>query len=260
MTNIICVDFDMTLFDHQYQKIPESALEALDHIRDRYKIVLASGRNFNEVQNLPMKDLLRPDGIIHSNGSVIEADGRILRESFLEKDLLRSVLLFAIEHGLCLGTLFEGNYYNTNPSALKKRWLQRGTVPVPSIRDARELFGKNIHSLFLNDTTDAAVIIERNFPSLRAPIMSKDGGADVIPRHISKAKGMDLLLEYWHQTYEDVAAIGDSMNDYELLQAASIGIAMGNAIEELKQIADYITSSIADDGIKNAVIYLENLN
>ena len=56
MTNIICVDFDMTLFDHQYQKIPESALEALDHIRDRYKIVLASGRNFNEVQNLPMKD------------------------------------------------------------------------------------------------------------------------------------------------------------------------------------------------------------
>ena len=178
----------------------------------------------------------------------------------MEKDLLRSVLLFAIEHGLCLGTLFEGNYYNTNPSALKKRWLQRGTVPVPSIRDARELFGKNIHSLFLNDTTDAAVIIERNFPSLRAPIMSKDGGADVIPRHISKAKGMDLLLEYWHQTYEDVAAIGDSMNDYELLQAASIGIAMGNAIEELKQIADYITSSIADDGIKNAVIYLENLN
>lgn len=260
MKKILCVDFDMTLFDHQTRKIPESALKALDGIRDHYKIVLASGRNFNEPQNLPVKNLIKPDGIIHANGSVVEADGQILKESFFEDDLLRSVILFAIEQNLCLGTLYKDIYYNTNPDALKKRWYLKGFTPFSSsIRDARELFGKKIHSLFLDDTVDAAALIAQNFPSLRTPVMSEKGGADVIPGDISKAGGMELLLKYWNQTYEDVAAIGDSMNDYELIQAASVGIAMGNAIDNLKKIADHITSSISDDGIKNAINYLENL-
>lgn len=149
MSKLLCVDFDMTLFDHQARKIPESALEALDRVRGSHKIILASGRNFNESQNLPMKDLLKPDGVIHANGSVIEADGCILQESFLEDDLLQSIILFAEQQELCLGTLFEGNYYNTNPAALEKRWFLKGFTPFTSIRNARELFGKKVHSLFL---------------------------------------------------------------------------------------------------------------
>ena len=50
----------------------------------------------------------------------------------------------------------------------------------------------------------------------------------------------------------DVYAFGDSFNDSEMLEEAGVGIAMGNAKEELKEIADYITSPIDQDGIWNA--------
>ena len=42
------------------------------------------------------------------------------------------------------------------------------------------------------------------------------------------------------------------MNDFEILQTAGLGIAMGNAMDELKEVADYVTSSVGEDGIWNA--------
>ncbi len=258
MSRILCLDYDNTLFDHGTNEIPESAMEAINRVRSDYKIVLATGRYFNDLRNRSMKEYIKPDAIIHANGSVIEVNGIILYESFLDMDLLQSVILFALEHDLCLGTFYRSNYYNTNPQKLKERWFLKGNNDDWIIRDARELIGKKVYSLFLDDTVEAAALIEKNFPALRAPIMSEEtGGADVIPRNISKAAGIKTLLDYWNQTYKDVAAIGDSMNDYELIKFASIGIAMGNAVSRLKEIADYVTTPISEDGIKNAIMYLE---
>ncbi len=258
MSKILCLDYDNTLFDHETREVPESALKAINRVREKYKIVLATGRYFNDSRNLPMKEIIKPDAIIHANGSVIEVNGEILHESFLNVDLLRSVILFALEQNLCLGTYYNGKFYNTNPLKLKERWFFKGNEKSPDIRDARELIGKKVYTLFLDDTVEAAALIEKNFPALRAPIMSEEtGGADVIPRNLSKAAGLKILLDYWNQTFEDVIAIGDSMNDYELIRFACVGIAMGNAVSKLKEIADYVTTPIAEDGIKNALIYLE---
>ena len=51
---------------------------------------------------------------------------------------------------------------------------------------------------------------------------------------------------------EDAVAVGDSMNDYEIIKEAGLGIAMGNAIEELKAAADYVTADIGEHGIYKA--------
>ncbi len=84
MSKILCMDFNMTLFDHQTRGI--------------YKFVLASVHNFNEMENLLMKDLLKLDGMIHANGSIVETNGHVLHEFFLKSDLLHSVILFALAH------------------------------------------------------------------------------------------------------------------------------------------------------------------
>ena len=47
-------------------------------------------------------------------------------------------------------------------------------------------------------------------------------------------------------------AFGDSMNDFEIVSRAGIGIAMGNSVEELKAAADYVTDPIDRDGVWNA--------
>lgn len=74
-------------------------------------------------------------------------------------------------------------------------------------------------------------------------------GGEISDRSISKASAMGHICEYYHAAPEDCIAFGDSMNDVEILQAAGIGIAMGNADEELKAVADRICESCGENGI-----------
>ena len=107
MIKVLCLDYDNTVFDHRAGKIPESAEKALEAVRGMCRIVLASGRFFNDVGNAPIKELIKPDGIIHSNGSMVEAEGLVLKETFLDPKLQKEVLDFAYSHELCLGGLYD---------------------------------------------------------------------------------------------------------------------------------------------------------
>ncbi|MCR4933696.1 MAG: HAD hydrolase family protein, partial [Lachnospiraceae bacterium] len=69
----------------------------------------------------------------------------------------------------------------------------------------------------------------------------------------SKAKGMRKLCEYLGADMEDTFAFGDSNNDLEMIEAAKVGIAMGNGTKEIKEAADYITDGIWEDGIEKAL-------
>ena len=258
MHKILCLDYDNTIFDHFSKKIPENTIKALDMVRSHFKIVLASGRYFNEAINQPILDIIKPDAIIHANGCVVEVDGKLLYETYLENALVEDLIHFALEHELMLGGVYDSCWYNTYPEKLKQRWSSKGNPPIMEIKEIAGLFGKKMYALFLDDTVEAAKLLEDNFPAIRAPIMSeKTGGADVIPHHISKAYGIQVLLEYWGMSFEDVIAIGDSMNDYEMVQQASIGIAMGNSVSRLKEVANYVTTDVNKDGIWNAFQHLK---
>ena len=114
-----------------------------------------------------------------------------------------------------------------------------------------------MHGLFLDDSVEAAKLIADRFPKLRTPIMSEErGGADVLPVFLSKAYGLQKLAEHWSIPMEETAAVSDSMNDYEMVREAGVGIAMGNAVSKLKEAADYVTADISEDGLKKAFEYL----
>ena len=81
-------------------------------------------------------------------------------------------------------------------------------------------------------------------------------GADIIERGNSKAEGLKRLCDYYGINLADTVAFGDSYNDIEIISEAGIGVAMGNAIEELKNAADFITDEVGKDGVYNACVRL----
>ena len=87
----------------------------------------------------------------------------------------------------------------------------------------------------------------------------KGGYFEVMPKGFSKASGMRFIAERLGIPMSLSVAIGDSSNDIPMLECAGIGIAMGNATEDVKSIACYITSDINQDGIKNALSWLNVL-
>ncbi|API93744.1 phosphatase [Virgibacillus pantothenticus] len=72
---------------------------------------------------------------------------------------------------------------------------------------------------------------------------------DIIPMGGSKAIGVQKLMEASGLAVEDTYAFGDGLNDMEMLKEIGTGVAMGNAIADLKQVADYITDDVDKDGL-----------
>lgn len=80
--------------------------------------------------------------------------------------------------------------------------------------------------------------------------------SDMLPRGSSKAVGVQKMLEKLGIPKENSYAFGDGTNDFEMLAFVGTGIAMGNAVPELKAIADYVTTSCSENGILDGLLNL----
>lgn len=75
---------------------------------------------------------------------------------------------------------------------------------------------------------------------------------ELLPKGMNKWIGLQSLLKSMNLSYRSCMAIGDGSNDYEMIKNAAVGVAMGNAVEEVKSVADYVVSSNDNDGIAEA--------
>ena len=76
---------------------------------------------------------------------------------------------------------------------------------------------------------------------------------DIIPKDGGKNKGIDAIINHFGIKLEETMAFGDGGNDIDMLKHAGIGVAMENGREDVKKIADFITTSVDDDGITYAL-------
>ncbi len=76
---------------------------------------------------------------------------------------------------------------------------------------------------------------------------------EVLPATVSKWQALERLMAAEGLTAEDVMAIGDDYNDLEMIRGAGLGIAMGNAVDVVRDAAGYVTGSNADDGVAQAL-------
>lgn len=80
------------------------------------------------------------------------------------------------------------------------------------------------------------------------------GGADILPKNGSKARGIADVCKALNVPIAQTMAFGDGLNDVEMLQAVGIGVAMGDGWPQLQAVADYVTGTIEEDGIRQALV------
>ena len=258
INGIVFFDLDGTLLDNHTDEVPKSALTALKELKaNGYKLVISTGRDMDTHYSVKYVDIVKPDGIIHANGNKITIDGKLIFKHVMDKALLRSIVDFAREHDLCVGTSVgqEDFYINHNKKikadSVYNKFINR------NFEDIEELFARDIDVCalsFAGDTEGEGRLLEQHFKTITLLPFNTGTGADIIEEGFTKADGMRRVCDYYGVPQTKTYAFGDSMNDVHIIREANVGVAMGNAEPAVKAAADYVTTAVDDDGIYNACV------
>lgn len=271
---IIFLDADGTLLHHE-GFIPQSALQACQLAqRNGHKIVLCTGRQKVEVYGDMLK--LDYDGMITGSGAHVEVNHQLLEERTFSKEQLHILLEYM--HKNDIDAIFEtteglvGNQktYDHLDQMIQKQckhlspelFAKHGLVQVQhnlKVTDAILEYPVNKISFLESDTSYQEIYdaLHRQFdlvPATFAPFGKESG--EISEKTITKATGMQSILNYFDRSAEDAIAIGDGFNDLCMFEVAKTSVAMGNAPIEVQKKADRVTTSLDNNGIYNAFIVL----
>ena len=243
-------DIDGTLLSHKTGVVPESTRQAIFKLRDKgIHAIICTGRDLVELEKLPLNDLPF-DGFLTLNGNLcLDENKQLFAGNEIdpgEVDILVRIFRASKIPFVLIGE--KNRYINyVDDIVIDTQANTKGTIP-----DIGEYKGEKIYQclafvkdrerLMLENMLDECIITSWN-----------ETGIDIISKHGGKAKGLEKFIEKYGLLRGETMAFGDGENDIDMIRYAGIGVAMGNAIKNLKSAADYITTDIDDDGIANAL-------
>lgn len=252
MIKAVFFDIDGTLVSFQTHRVPESAIDALAALqKNGIKTFIATGRQIHSIDNLGSLEF---DGYITLNGSYcLEGKDKVIYKRGIPAEDIRSLIRYQQEtEAFPCAFVYEDKITINFTNDDTHRVLRLLNFPDIPVKPLNEYEGKEVFQLIAFFKEGQEQRIMEAIPHCEStrwnPLFS-----DVVPKGNSKAVGMDQILAYYHIDLKDTMAFGDGGNDIPMLCHAGTGIAMGNAENEVKASADYVTSSVDDEGILKAL-------
>lgn len=248
---VVFFDLDGTLMSDDKTILP-STRQAVDALRQKGILtVVCTGRAPRMFQTLCEE--LGFDSYISMNGQHVVFEGTELYSNPMDREVLKECSELAKErgHGITYSN-FETFAVNTAEHPHVTASMGRLKLEYPPV-DAEIYSHSPVHQMQLYcEEAEAAEYMER-FPEYTF-IRWDECSIDMLPNGASKAVGIQKFLDHLNLPIENSYAFGDGANDIEMISTVGTGIAMGNAIPELKEVADVVTTSCTEDGILNGLL------
>ena len=283
---LVALDLDGTLFDNS-SRISKRNLTAIRSITDKgIHVVISTGRPF---EGIPF-DQIKGTGInyaITANGSGIYeiSTGKCLYENAMDEELVTPILNFLLTRDIHMDAFIGGKGYTPIQcveTAQKLTVPSESAVTRPKARPARssiknyiittrtrldnilQFIHENqlkVQKMTLNfyPAADGTLIDRetvRKFLVSNPSITTVCGGYNNLEftrADANKGVGLRKLAEILGVNPDATMAIGDTENDLAIIEAAGIGVAMGNATDAVKARADYVTTTNTKDGVAAAI-------
>lgn len=257
MGKLFFFDIDGTLVEcnKDILSIPLTTRRALKQLQNQGDdVFLATGRCrcfiLDGVMDYPFS------GYVTCNGAHVEYKGETIYKKVVSKEAIEKTHQLCIERNMTY--YFEGNDYiyvldrnNVMHVEFKENWGMKDSVIIDEF-DLAEI-ETYIGMIVVNSKDDIAYMKEVLSPYFDIQKHQSGTSFDLTLKGESKAKGIEKLVEALNQDMNMTVAFGDGCNDIEMLQRTGLGIAMGNAAKEAKEVANYVTSDVDNDGIVSAL-------
>lgn len=252
MIKAIFFDIDDTLMSHRLRDVPPSARDAFARLKEKGILrFAATGRHILELDELPVRDLTF-DGYVTLNGQLcFDAQRTLLYDCPMAPEDAET-LLEVFRHKETPLTLLESDRIYINFLTPAVRTAQQAiSSPVPPVG---VYTGNRIYQGIAYGREEEVQAMMERVPGCVMTAWNRYG-FDIIPRTGGKMVGIQHILEHFGITPEEIMAFGDGANDTDMLRYAGTGVAMGNACEEVRCQADYVTSGVDEDGIAQALAH-----
>lgn len=245
-TKIVFFDIDGTLIDMQRKKITAKTVEALQRLQaNGIRICLATGRSPVVLPQIPGVEF---DATLTFNGSLCyNREETIYSHPIAQEDVLRLIRnAAAMGRPVCVSTANRLAANGTDTDLAD--YFAIADEKVDIAEDFDEVCRENVYQLMMGCR-------KADYPAILNGVAGAqiaawwDRAVDIIPAGGGKGVGIEKVLAYYHLYKAEALAFGDGNNDTEMLQAVGTGVAMGNASQQLKAIADEVCGPVTEDGI-----------
>lgn len=285
MIKVIAMDMDGTLLSRENKILPQTKAKLMELQKQGIRLVLASGRSYCKLMDYAKELQMEKYG-----GFLLEVNGLALYDLQHQKRYVRSQMeqahvaeLFAYfkQWDVEFIAQFDDGMFDYNPPAVmqeKQRYRDAHQLPqdfpwtggafdllvdhrkgypkLTYIQDAQDIH-QPINKVSVTHHEELmAVVSEQAKQDLAGRYwvgMTSPKWLEIMLPGITKGSGLHWLSELLHIELSDIMAFGDGENDIDMLQEAGIGIAMGNAMDIVKQAADVVTGGNDEEGIAQAL-------
>lgn len=257
MTKVLFFDIDGTLTDTHggVLEIPAGAKKKMKQLqKEGCLLFIASGRPYAFIPKA-LSDF-GFDGMVLCNGAHVELEGKFIYHQPTDEIKMRRLIdlleennyeyIIETSRGAYLDSRYKGleKFFiscNINEDYLLTDFNKEDVIP-----DCLKLEA----SVPEESRSKIEQIIQKDF---NYDMHGTDNAFEIYSNIISKATGVHKVIEYLNLDIKDSYAFGDGLNDLEMIKAVGTGVAMGNAVDELKEISDMVCDTIHNNGLEKAL-------
>lgn len=239
-------DIDGTLVDPATGCISQRTRQALIGLKAKgIKVCVATGR---PPASLPDLSWLEFDCLLTTNGSLCYTPSAVIYSNPIPVESVQNILKNAAAIGrpvsIALKDRLAANGYDKDLAD----YYALSSLPLTVAENFDVLSREPVYQIMLGCREEERETVVRGVKGVQVAI-SWERAMDVIPACGGKGSAIQIALEYYHLDPSQAIAFGDSYNDIDMFQAVGTGVAMGNAAEALKTVADHICLPVSQEGI-----------
>ena len=254
---MVATDIDGTILRYTggFTKEVIDCIHSLE--KNGIKVVLVTGRMYRSSKKIADEIGLNTSIVAYQGGLVCNENGEVLYERYIPNETAKKIIDWAKTQNVHINFYMNDNLYVEEENEYTLKYATHQNIPF-YVTPFDELTIDNVNKVLLIDYHDSEKIsriteqLQKDFPDMYI-VKSTDFFCEVCHKEATKGDGLSCLQNYYGITKEETLSIGDHNNDFELLMSGGIKIAMGNATEELKDMADYITDTVDNNGFVKAM-------
>lgn len=256
MIKLLALDIDGTILKKDYslsQKV-KNVIKKVANIG--VKVVLVTGRMYSATTFIA-EELELDTPILCYSGALARNSEKVFYENLISDSLARNVLKELSAFDIQVNLYVNDEIYSEVESDILVEYCQKRKLEykIKSFNAFENIQANKILAIGKTPeaTTEVLEYLKSKFDNNLFLVRSLPTFCEIINKDASKGKAILYLAQNWGIEHDEIMAVGDQDNDIELLKAAKVKVAMGNATEGLKEVANYIAPSVEDDGVVEVI-------